>query len=194
LTSQSFVRYKHHKSARLGLNLGQTRKQIIMTEETNSTPAPEAPKAKRTRGKNKPVQGKFGVEFLAETVVPDRKPLQGGGNSGPRDTVMSDILKALNEHKGQLGAVFTSPDREEVFKRRVTLVKAAERLGIKLDLKNTASRAFVKNGAPVTGPDGKELYALYARVLTDDEATALAAEEAAKAEAAKAATPAGAGA
>lgn len=123
----------------------------------------EAPKKeKKLRGKNKPVQGKFEIEFLKETAAPARAPLVHKG--GPRETVMTDILAKLKEQPGTLAVVFTSPEPTEVFKRRVTLLKAAERLGIKMDDKNTASRAFVKDGAPVLGEDGKQLHALYAMV------------------------------
>lgn len=122
-------------------------------------------KAKRARGPNKPLQGKFEIEFLKETAVPERKPLQGGGNTGPRDTVLSDTLKKLAEHPGVLAVIFTSPDPKEVFIRRASLLQAADRLGIKLDEKNTASRAFVKDGKAVLAEDGKtEIYALYAMV------------------------------
>lgn len=132
-----------------------------MSDESNS--GGEA-KAKKTRGPNKPVQGKFEIEFLKETAAPERKPLSGGGSTGPRDTVMSDILKKLAEHPGTLAVVFHSPEPKEVFIRRASLLQAAERLGIALDEKNTASRAFVKDGAAVCGEDGKQLYALYAMV------------------------------
>lgn len=133
-----------------------------MSDESTTPASPE--KAKRKRGPNKPVQGKFEIEFLKEAAAPDRKPLQGG--SGPRDTVMSDILKKLAEHPGTLAVVFTSPDAKEVFSRRASLINAAERLSIKLDEKNTASRAFVKDGQPVNDESGKQLYALYAMVAT----------------------------
>ena len=121
-------------------------------------------KEKRKRGPNKPLQGKFEIEFLKETAAPERKPLQGGGNSGPRDTQLSGILTELAKHPGVLAAVFTSVDRQEVFIRRASLLTAADRLGIKLDLKNTASRSFVKNGEVQKDAEGKELYALYAMV------------------------------
>lgn len=139
-----------------------------MTDNTNASPAEttaattEAPK-KRTRGPNKPLQGKFEIEFLKETAAPERKPLQGGGG-GPRDTVLSETLKALAKHPGVLAVIFTSPDPKEVFTRRVSLIAAADRLGIKLDEKNTASRSFVKDGAQQKDAEGKDLYALYAMV------------------------------
>lgn len=132
--------------------------------DTNATPA-EAPKTeKKTRGPNKPLQGKFEIEFLKETAAPERKPLSGGGGkTGPRDTVLSDTLKALAAHPGVLAVVFTSPDPKEVFIRRTSLLQCADRIGVKLDEKNTASRAFVKDGQPVMSDDGKtQLYALYA--------------------------------
>lgn len=129
--------------------------------DTNANAKP----AKKVRGPNKPLQGKFEIEFLKETAAPERKPLQGGGSSGPRDTVLSETLKALQAHPGKLAVIFTSPDPQEVFTRRVSLLNAADRLGIKLDEKNTASRAFVKDGQPVMTEDGsKQLYALYAMV------------------------------
>lgn len=126
-------------------------------------------KPKRVRGPNKPLQGKFEIEFLKETAAPERKPLAGGGGAtGPRDTVLSETLKALQAHPGKLAVVFTSPDSQEVFTRRVSLLNAADRLGIKLDEKNTASRAFVKDGQPVMSEDGsKQLYALYAMVAAE---------------------------
>lgn len=149
-----------------------------MSDESTATPATGA-KARKPRGPNKPVQGKFEIEFLKETAAPARAPLSNKG--GPRETVMTDILEKLKANPGVLAVVFTSPDAQEVFKRRVTLTKAAERLGIELDEKNTASRAFVKDGAPVLGGDGKQLHALYAMVATEEVATAQAAARAAKA-------------
>lgn len=141
--------------------------------DTNATVEPaadaaatDAKPAKKTRGPNKPLQGKFEIEFLKESMPPDRKPLGGGGNTGPRDTVLSETLKALQAHPGALAVVFTSPDPAEVFTRRVSLLNAAARLGINLDEKRTASRAFVKDGQPVMSEDGsKQLYALYAAVV-----------------------------
>ncbi len=120
----------------------------------------EAPQ-KKTRGPSKPVQGKFEIEFLKEAKAPERAPL--GGPKGPRDTVLSDILKKLAERPGTLAVVFTSPDADEVYHRRASLIQAATRLGIKLDMENTASRAFVKDGAAVVSGD-KQLHALYAMV------------------------------
>lgn len=118
---------------------------------------------KRKRGPNKPLQGKFEIEFLKETAAPERKPLQGGG--GERDTVLSKTLKALAEHPGALAVIFTSPDPKEVFIRRASLLQAADRMGIKLDEKNTASREFVKDGVKQLAEDGKTvLYALYVMV------------------------------
>lgn len=128
---------------------------------------------KKVRGPNKPVKGKFELEFLKEAAAPERKPLVGGGGGGPRDTVLSETLKKLAEHAGQLAVVFTSPDAKEVFIRRSSLLSCADRLGIAMDLKNTASRAFVKDGAPVMSEDGStQLYALYARVHTAEEIAA----------------------
>jgi hypothetical protein len=136
-----------------------------MTDSTNASPATtEAPKTeKRKRGPNKPLQGKFEIEFLKETAAPERKPLQGGGG-GERDTVLSKTLRALAEHPGVLAVIFQSPDPKEVFTRRVSLIAAADRLGIKLDEKNTASRSFVKDGVQQKDESGKDLYALYAMV------------------------------
>lgn len=132
--------------------------------ETNATPAVETP-AKAKRGPNKPLQGKFEIEFLKEATPPARKPLNGGGSTGPRDTILSDTVKALAAHPGALAVVFTSPDSKEVFIRRTSLLACADRLGIKLDEAKTASRAFVKDGQPVMAEDGKtQLYALYACV------------------------------
>lgn len=131
---------------------------------TNDTaPATEAAKTdKKKRGPNKPLQGKFEIEFLKETAAPERKPLQGGGATGPRDTVLSETLKTLAAHPGVLAAIFTSPDPKEVFTRRVSLLSCADRLGIKLDLQNTASRSFVKDGVQQKDAEGRDLYALYA--------------------------------
>jgi hypothetical protein len=114
------------------------------------------------RGPNKPVQGKFEIEFLKETAAPERKPLVGGGGSGPRDTVLSDTLKKLKEHPGKLAVIFISPAAQEVYTRRVSLLNAADRLGIELDEKNTASREFEKDGVKQKDADGNQLYALYA--------------------------------
>lgn len=121
---------------------------------------------KRKRGPNKPLQGKFEIEFLKETAAPVREPLKGkGGPRGPRDTVLSETLKKLAEHPGTLAAVFTSVDPKEVWQRRTSLIAAADRLGINLDEQNTCGRKFVKDGAPVLAEDGKsQLYALYAMV------------------------------
>lgn len=136
-----------------------------MTDTNATVETTEAAAPKKVRGKNKPLQGKFEIEFLKETAAPERKPLQGGGATGPRDTVLSETLKQLQKHPGALAVIFTSPDPQEVFTRRVSLINAADRLGIKLDVKNTASRAFVKDGQPVMTEDGsKQLYALYAMV------------------------------
>lgn len=133
-----------------------------MTEE-NKTEA-TATEGKKTRGASKPLRGKFEIEFLKETAAPERKPLQGG-NHGPRDTVLSETIKKLAEHPGKLAVIFSSPDRDEVFVRRASLLQCADRLGIKLDEKNTCSRAFVKDGQPVMSEDGStQLYALYAMV------------------------------
>lgn len=142
-----------------------------MSEDTKPAETTEAKTDKKTRGPAKPLQGKFEIEFLKDAAVPERKPLHNAG--GVRDTVMSQTLKALKEHAGQLAVVFTSPDREEVFTRRASLIQCADRLGIALDEKNTASRAFVKDGQPVMAEDGKtQLYALYARVHTAEEVAA----------------------
>lgn len=116
---------------------------------------PEAVKEKRKRGPNKPLQGKFEIEFLQEAKAPDRKPLQGGGSHGPRETVLTDILGQLKEAPGKLAVVFSSPDREEVFRRRTSLLIAAERLGIKMDETNTCSREI---------PGKAGVYGLYAMV------------------------------
>lgn len=121
----------------------------------------DAETPKKTRGPRKPLQGKFEIEFLKEAAAPERKPL---GKTGPQDTQYTQILNTLKEHPGQLAVVFASPDAGEVNSRRSALLGAAERLGIKMDEKNTCSRAFVKDGAPVNGPDGKQLQALYAMV------------------------------
>lgn len=132
---------------------------------------------KKTRGPNKPLKGKFEMEFLKEATAPERKPLSGGGATGPRDTVLSDTVRKLAEHAGQLAVVFTSPDPKEVFIRRSSLLQCADRLGIKLDEKNTASRAFVKDGVAVMDEDGKtQLYALYARCKTAEEVAATPAQ------------------
>lgn len=137
-----------------------------MSDNTEVTPSADAPKEeKKTRGANKPLRGKFELEFLKEAAAPERKPLSGGGATGPRETVLSETLKKLAEHPGKLAVVFHSPDRDEVFTRRASLLQAADRLGIELDEKNTASRAFVKDGQPVMSEDGStQLYALYAMV------------------------------
>lgn len=115
---------------------------------------------KKTRGPRKPVTGKFELEFLQETAAPERKPL----SRGPQTSIYSDFLKELSKHPGKLAVMFSSPDAHEVNVRRASLISTAERLGIKLDEKNTCSRAFVKNGSPVTDESGKQLQALYVMV------------------------------
>lgn len=154
--------------------------------DTATPAATEAKKEKKARGPNKPLQGKFEIEFLKEAAAPARAPLTPKG--GHRETVMSDILEKLKLQPGVLAVVFTSPDATEVFKRRVTLLKAAERLGVIMDEKNTASRAFVKDGESQLGADGKQLHALYAMVATAEVAAEQAAAKAAKASAPVAAT------